>query len=212
MRESPDAYTTPALLRRGGKAQIVIAGGDVGTGHDPETGRELWRAGDLNPERSGSGRIVASPLVHGDMLYAFGKRGPVLAFRAADDGGLTDEDLAWSLASGTDVPTPVTDGRYFYLVNDQGIMWCYDAKTGEAVYGPQRLRTGTYSASPLLADGKIYATSESGVTSVVKAGPKFEVLAENDLGSYTLASPAVSDGQIFIRTADFLYAIGTRAR
>jgi outer membrane protein assembly factor BamB len=208
--EAPDAYTTPALLERGGKAEIVIAGGDVLTGHDPETGRELWRAGDLNPERSKSGRIVASPLVHGGMLYAFGKRGPVLAFRAPGEGGVTDADLAWSLESGTDVPTPVTDGEHFYLVNDKGILWCYDAKTGAAVYGPERLPTGTYSASPVLADGKLYATSEAGVTSVVKAGPKFELLAENDLASYTLSSPAISDGQIFLRTESFLYAVGAR--
>lgn len=211
VQESPDSYTTPGLLTRGGGAEIVIVGGDVATGHDPATGRELWRVGGLNPERSGSGRLVASPVVHGDMLYVFGKRGPVLAYRA-DDGGPTGEDLVWSAESGTDVPTPVTDGRHIYLVNDKGIMWCLDAKTGEAVYGPERLETGTYSASPVLADGKVYATSEAGVTSVVKAGPKFEVLAENDLASYTLASPAVSDGQIFIRTTDYLYAVGARAR
>lgn len=212
VRESPDAYTTPALLRRGGKAEIVIVGGDVVTGHDPETGRELWRAGGLNPKASQSGRLVASPLVYGDMLYVFGKRGPVLAFRAAGDGAVTDEDLVWSMAGGTDVPTPVTDGRYFYLVNDKGIMWCLDARTGETLYGPERLQSGTYSASPVLADGKIYATSEAGVTSVVKAGPKFEVLAENDLRSLTLATAAISGGQIFFRTADYLYAIGTRAQ
>ena len=135
----------------------------------------------------------------------------MLAFRAGEDG-LDDEDLAWSLESGTDVPTPVTDGRHFYLLNDKGLLSCYDAKTGEAVYGPERLHTGTYSASPVLADGKLYAVSETGVVSVVKAGPEFEVLAENDLASYTLSTPAISDGQIFIRTADYLYAIGARTR
>ena len=89
-------------------------------------------------------------------------------------------------------------------------MWCLDAKTGQQVYGRQRLRSATYSGSPVLADGKIYITDEDGVTSVVQAGPKFALLAENDLGEYTLSSPAISDGQIFIRTDSFLYAIGQR--
>ena len=89
-------------------------------------------------------------------------------------------------------------------------MWCLDAKTGREVYGRQRLRNATYSGSPVLADGKIYVTDEDGVTTVVKAGPEFETLAENDFGEYTLSSPAISDGQIFIRTEAFLYAIGQR--
>jgi outer membrane protein assembly factor BamB len=77
---------------------------------------------------------------------------------------------------------------------------------------PERVKPGTYSASPVLADGKIYITSEDGLTTVVKAGPKFEVLAENNLNDYCLSSPAISDGQIFIRTTQHLYCIGKRAK
>jgi outer membrane protein assembly factor BamB len=95
-------------------------------------------------------------------------------------------------------------------VNDRGIVWCLDAKTGKEVYGGQRIRSATYSSSPVLADGKIYATSEDGVTTVFTAGPKFELLAENDLAGYSLSSPAISDGRIYMRTAEFLYAIGKR--
>ena len=84
--------------------------------------------------------------------------------------------------------------------------------SGKIVYGPQRIRTATYSGSPVLAEGKIYITDEDGVTSVIQAGPKFAALAENDLGQYTLSSPAISGGQIFIRTTGFLYAIGVRTR
>ena len=90
-------------------------------------------------------------------------------------------------------------------------MYCFDAKTGAELYGQQRLKSGTYSGSPVLADGKIYVTSEEGVTTVVAAGPKFEVLAENPLNSeYCLSSPAISDGRIYIRTAQNLYAIGKK--
>ena len=84
------------------------------------------------------------------------------------------------------------------------------AKTGQVVWGPQRIKPATYSASPVLADGKIYITNEDGLTTVLKAGDKFEVLAENDLKDYCLSSPAISDGQIFIRTTQFLYCIGKR--
>ncbi len=209
--ESPDSYMTPAILTTGKQIEVILTGGDVVTGHDAETGEELWRAGGLNPKASKSQRLVASPIVGDGLVYAFGKRGPILAFRTGGRGDVTTSHLAWSLERGTDVPTPIVDGKYLYVVNDKGIMSCYEAATGTLVYGPERLHTGTYSASPVLADGKIYATSERGITSVVKAGPKFEVLAENDLGGYTLASPAISDGQIFLRTAEYLFAIGERA-
>jgi outer membrane protein assembly factor BamB len=89
-------------------------------------------------------------------------------------------------------------------------MFCLDARTGKTIYGPRRLRPATYSGSPVVADGRIYVTNEDGLTMVVKAGPAFEILAENDFGEYTLSSPAVSDGQVFIRTDSALYAIGRR--
>jgi hypothetical protein len=123
---------------------------------------------------------------------------------------VTKSHLLWAIDDGPDVPTPTTDGKYFYVVNDKGVAYCFDAKTGALVYGQQRLRPGTYSASPVIAEGKIYVTSEDGVTSVFRAGPKFELLAENDLGEYTLSTVAVSGGQIFIRTAEHLYAVGRR--
>jgi len=209
--ESPDAYTTPALLRHGGSTEIVITGGDVVTGHDLATGRELWRADGLNPRNDGSYRIVASTVVHGDLIFAPSRERPLLALKPGGRGDVTSSHVLWTFNNGPDVPTPVTDGTYFYSINDRGIMYCLEAKTGKTVYGPQRLRNATYSGSAVLADGKIYITDEDGVTSVVRAGPTFEVLAENDLGDYTLSSPAVSEGQIFVRTASFLYAIGPRA-
>jgi len=210
--ESPDAYTTPALLRYGASTEIVITGGDVVTGHDPATGKELWRANGLNPFGDGSYRIVASPVVFGDLIVAPSRERPILALKAGGRGDVSKSHVIWTANNGPDVPTPVTDGTYLYVVNDRGIMWCLDLKTGKEVYSRQRIKSGTYSGSPVLADGKLYITNEDGVTSVVKAGPTFQVLAESDLDDYTLSSPAISDGQIFIRTQKFLYAIGTRTR
>jgi outer membrane protein assembly factor BamB len=208
--ESPDAYTTPALLKYGTTTEIVVTGGDVVTGHDPATGKEVWRADGLNPYNDGSYRIVASPLVAGDVIFAPSRERPLLALKPGGRGDVTKTHVLWSFNNGPDVPTPVSDGTYLYSINDRGIMFCLDARTGKTVYGPQRLRNATYSGSAILADGKIYITDEDGVTTVVQSGPKFALVAENDLGDYTLSSPAVSEGQIFVRTASFLYAIGQR--
>jgi outer membrane protein assembly factor BamB len=212
IRESPDSYTTPALLRYAGAVEIVITGGDCVTGHDPATGKELWRANGLNPDNNPFYRIVASPVVAGGMIYAPTRVKPLLAIKAGGRGDITQSHRVWSFQNGPDVPTPVTDGKYFYSVTDSGVMYCLDARTGQEIYGQQRIKAGTYSSSPVLADGKIYITNEDGLTTVVRAGPKFEVLAENNLADYCLSSPAISDGQIFIRTTGFLYCIGKRSK
>ncbi|MCB1035009.1 MAG: PQQ-binding-like beta-propeller repeat protein [Acidobacteria bacterium] len=207
IRESPDAYSTPMLLRREGRAEVVVSGGDVLTGHDAVNGKELWRVGNLNPGNSPAGRLVASPLVSGRRIFAFGKRGPIQAFEAPEGSGAPPK-LLWNYDKGTDVPTPVTDGTYLYVINDRAVAWCFEAATGRIVWGPERMPSGTYSASPVLADGRIYVTNEEGTTAVLEAGPKFNLLAENALGSYTLSSPAIADGKIYLRTSDYLYAIG----
>ena len=210
VRESPDSYSTPALLEYDGTTEVVVTGGDAVTGHDPETGQELWRADGLNPTRQRDYRIVASPLVRDGVIYAPTRVRPLLALRPGGRGDVLDTHVIWSSDDGPDVPTPVTDGEYFYVVNDRGIVYVTDAKTGAPVYGPERIGRGTYSASPVLADGKIYVTNENGLTTVLRTGPEFGVLAENDFDDYVLSSPAVSEGQLFIRTTGHLYAIGDR--
>jgi outer membrane protein assembly factor BamB len=210
IRESPDAYTTPALLMYGKTSEIVITGADCVTGHDPATGKELWRANGLNPNNNPDQRIVASPIIFNEIIYAPTRVRPLLALKAGGRGDISTSHVLWSTVNGPDVPTPVTDGKYFYIVNDRGVMWCLDAKTGTEIYGQQRLKPGSYSGSLVLADDKLYITNEEGLTTVIKAGPKFEVIAENPLNDYCLSSPAISDGQIFIRTATNLYCIGKK--
>jgi outer membrane protein assembly factor BamB len=208
--ESPDSYTTPALLQYNNVTEIVLTGGDVVTGHDPATGKELWRADGLNPTNDPNFRIVASPVVFGDLIIAPTRERPMLVLKAGGRGDVTRSHLLWTFDMGPDVPTPVTDGKHVYVINDRGIMACLEARTGREVYARQRLKPGTYSASPVLADGHIYVTNEDGLTSVVKAGPEFQVVAENDFNDYTLSSPAVSNGQIFFRTTKYLWAIGSK--
>ena len=208
-RESPDAYTTPTIVRRGPDVELVVSGGDVVTGHDPATGKELWRASGLNPSHDPFYRIVASPLAVGDLVIAPSRVRPLLALRAGGRGDVTDSSRVWSFDNGPDVPTPVSDGTYLYVVNDKGIVWCLDVKTGKTVYGPERLAVGTYSGSPVLADGRIYVTNEDARTSVFKAGPVFELLADNRLDDFTLSTPAIVEGQLFLRTAGYLYCIAS---
>jgi outer membrane protein assembly factor BamB len=210
VHESPDSYTTPVVLRYGGKVEIVVSGGDCVTGHDPATGKEIWRGNGFNVQKDPNYRVIASPVVSDGVIYTPTRVRPLQAFRAGGHGDITETHRLWAFQNGPDVPTPVTDGTYFYTVNDRGIAWCLDAKTGKEIWGPQRIHKATYSASPVLADGKIYITDEDGVTSVFKAGPKFELIAENNLDDYTLSSIAISGGQLFIRTAQHLYCIGKR--
>jgi outer membrane protein assembly factor BamB len=211
-RESPDAYITPALLQYGNTVEIVLNGGNVVTGHDPASGKELWRADGLNPYDETDYRIIASAVAYDGIIYAPTRVRPLLALKAGGRGDITASHLLWKFNNGPDVPSPVTDGKYFYAPNDGGILWCLDAKTGQQIYGGQRMKPATYSSSPVLADGKLYISNEDGLTTVVKAGPQFEILAENDLGEYTLSSPAISEGQIFLRTEAAVYCIGKRGK
>jgi outer membrane protein assembly factor BamB len=201
IRESLDNYATPQLATVDGKLQLVVSGADCVTGHDLDTGKELWRKGGFNPGNNPFNRTIASSLVIGGNVFTPSTRGrPFIAFRA---GG----QEIWNNNLGADVPTPTTDGKLIYVVRDNGALNCLEAATGKAIYEGQRLEPGTYSASPLLADGRIYATSEDGATTVVKAGPAFEVISINKLNSFTLASPAASGNQLFLRTADYLYCL-----
>jgi outer membrane protein assembly factor BamB len=216
-RESPDSYTTPALLQYDGKTEIVITGGDVVTGHDPETGQELWRADVLNPTNNTAYRIVASPVIAGGLIIAPSRNNPLVALRPGGRGDVSTSHVAWTFARGPDVPTPVSDGTYLYVVNEMGVVYCLDLKTGATVYGPERLPPDFYSASPVLADGKIYVTGEAtGVTTVYRQGPKFEILASNTFGDpcspFCLSSVAVSEGQLFMRTDAHLWVVGQRKK
>ena len=141
------------------------------------TGKELWRIGGFNPTNNPANRTIASSLVIGGNVFTPSTRGrPFIGFRAGGSGNITGKNELWTNNLGSDVPTPTTDGKYIYVLNDRGFLNCLEAETGKVVYEGQRIELGTYSASPLLADGKIYSTSEEGTTTVVKAGPEFEIL------------------------------------
>ncbi len=209
-REAPDAYTTPALLERGSDVEIVISGADYVTGHDPTTGRELWRVAGLNPDKHPMYRVVASPIVVGDTIFVPSRVKPLLALKASSKGG-TEPARLWSFDKGPDVPSPVSDGERLYILRDNGVMFALDAQTGDQLWGPERVAEGDYSASPVLVEGRVYVTSEGGVTTVVAARDDFEILAENAVDEYTLSSLAISGGRIYVRTSKHLFCIGQSA-
>ena len=203
--ESPDSYSTATIATVAGKKQLIVCGGDYITGHDLATGKEIWRQGGLNPDKATNYRTIASPLVVNDMVFAPSRRRPFIAFKLG-----REPERMWLTDYGPDVPTPTSDGERLYIIDDKGVALCLRVKDGSIVYDRSRIEPGTYSSSPVLADGKIFATSEDGTTSVLAAGDQFRVLSVNKLNDYTLATPAVSDGQIFIRTSEYLYCIGER--
>ena len=146
--ESPDSYTTPTWIEAGGRAELIVTGGDVVSGHDPATGREYWRANVLNPDNNRSYRIVASPTIVGNLIIAPTRNNPMVAMRPGGTGDVAGSHVVWTFAQGPDVPTPVSDGTLLYVVRDNGVVYALDVKTGATVYGPERLPSGTYSASP----------------------------------------------------------------
>ena len=210
VHESPDSYSTPTVANTDRGTELIVTGGDCVTGHNLENGKELWRVNGFNPNNSRNYRVVASPVALKDLVYVPTRVRPLIAIRPGGTGDVTESHSVWKFQNGPDVPTPVVDNTYFYSVSDNGVMWCLDAKSGKRIWGGNRLKPGTYTASPVLADGKIYISNEDGLTTVIKTGPTFKILAENPLNDYCLSSPAISDGQIFIRTAERLFCIGQR--
>src|SRR5262249_24105691 len=155
--------------------------------------------------------VIPRPaFAHGLVFLSTGYNSPrLLAIRPDGSGDVTDTHVQWTLARGAPhTPSPLVVGDELYLVSDAGIATCLDAKTGN-LHWQQRLGGG-YSASPLYAAGRIYFLSESGVCTVVRAGKVYQRLARNELGERTLASPAVADGALFLRTAEHLYRIDGR--
>lgn len=206
--ESPDDYSTPLIVQAGGREQLVVSGGDYVTGHDLKSGKELWRMGGFNPGHERFYRTIASSIHIGDTVYTPSTRGnPFIAFKAGGEGWISDTAKIWENARGADVPTPTTDGERLFVVTDRGVLNVLDPKTGELLADRLRLEPGTYSSSPLLADGKLYATNEEGATTVVDVEAGYKILATNRLDSHTLASPIAVGSQIFIRTASHLYCI-----
>ena len=202
------AYSTPLVVRIGGRDAVVSVGAFRATAYDAPTGKEIWRVsyGD------GFSNVPSPVFGHGLVYIATGFQQPsLIAVRPDGQGDVTKSHIAWTLERAAPLtPSPLIVGDELYVVNDVGIATCLDARTGTPRW-VQRLG-GNYSASPVAADGRIYFLSEEGVATVIEPGTAFRRLATNTLDGDTLASMAVSGGSIFIRSASHLYRIGERAK
>lgn len=203
--ESKDSYSTPVVFESGGRKDIIVSGADFVAAYDPADGGERWRCEGL------TGRVVATPAIADGLIVATSafKRG-MLGIKPGGSGNITDSHLQWQIDRGApDVPTPVVYRGMVFAVTDDGLALCLDAKSGEEVY--RKRVGGRFWGSPVAADGRIYSISEAGECVILAADREFKKIGAPSLGEGDcLASPAISDGQIFLRSRDHLFCIGKR--
>jgi outer membrane protein assembly factor BamB len=210
VRDDVPSWSTPSIYGSGGEAQVVVNGFRHIGGYDANTGKELWRM-------QGGGDIpVPAPIVAAGVGYITGAHGPlapVYAIRLSARGDVSlqpnqtsNDGVIWMNKEGSYMATPLLYGDHLYNCRWNGVFCCYDPKTGNRLY-QQRVGAGAFTASPVAGDGKIFVASEDGDVYVIKAGPAYELLAKNSLGEVCLATPALSEGKLLIRTQRNLLAI-----
>lgn len=215
--ESREAYSTPIPHERNGRKELIVSGGDVLTGHDPKTGKELWRWGTWNEShREAWWRLVPSPVVGGNVvLVCAPKRAPVYAAKLGGSGDMGKSGLAWASEERSpltsDVPTPLFYKGKFYILSDvRRSISCVEPETGKVIWTKPTPGRQMCWASPTGADDKIYLMNLNGDVFVLEAETG-NLLAENPMdeeGAEIRSSIAVAHGNLFIRTKGKLYCIG----
>lgn len=212
-RDELPSWGTPEIYPGKDRVELIANGANFIRGYDPMSGKELWRLG-------GSSKITApTPIYSGDLIVvASGRRpeAPIFAIRAGASGDITLRDqqthsdsVAWSKTQrGPYMPTPLFYREMLYVLSNVGILDCYDFKTGNEIYRQRIPHQGSgFSASPVASDGKIYLSSEDGDVVVVNAGAHFEVLKSNSMDEPVMATPAISNGMLIVRTQHHVYGI-----
>jgi outer membrane protein assembly factor BamB len=211
-RDEPSTWATPNVLRAPGGDELVTNGQKV-RAYDPATGALLWTLG------PNSEVVVATPVVGEGMVFVtagYPPVRPVYAIRPGQRGDLSLPEgkrasaaIAWSHArNGTYIPTPILYKGHLYTCNNNGILTCYRADTGEQVYQTRLGETAaSFASSPVAADGRIYFPSETGEVFVLRAGPDYELLATNSMDEVVMATPAISDGLLVVRTLGHVVGI-----
>ncbi|MGH9372327.1 MAG: PQQ-binding-like beta-propeller repeat protein [Vicinamibacterales bacterium] len=197
------AFATPHIVTVAGAPVLVSLGSKATYGYDPFTGKELWRIEEPSAFSS-STRPVAG---HGLVFYPTGfPTGQLLAVRPDGKGDVTATHVVWKVARGVPTkPSLLLAGDLLFMIGDTGIATCLQATTGAEVWRA-RVR-GTFSASPVLAGGRVYFFDEDGKTTVIEAGRTYKVLAENQLDEGFMASPAIDGEALILRTRTHAYAI-----
>ncbi len=215
-RKTIASWSTPTVFSGKAGQELVITGSEDIRGYEPLTGKELWV---LRP----TSRItVPTPFAAGNLLYAASGYGrgiqPIYAIVpgargdiSLKEGVVKSERVAWSTQKGAPyITTPIVYQGYLYIAGYNGVFACYNAISGEKIYEQRLGPGGFFSSSPVAGDGKIYAISEDGEAYVIKAGPKFELISSVSLGEVCMATPALSQGMIIIRTLTQLVGIGAK--
>jgi len=204
--ENPSQSYSPPLLRKmGGRQQMVVPGNTAVTSYDPETGKVLWFVDGLSADS------VATPVYHesADLILACTSwpSKVLLAIKPDGEGNVTTTKVVWKTPEGAPyVPSPVVVGDWFLTSSFAGkAAYCYEATTGRILW---KEPMGLHHASPVTANGLVYFLNDDGVMHVVRAGAKFDLVARNELGEKCYASPALSGGQLFLRSFTQLYCIG----
>ncbi len=215
-RDEIPSWGTPTIYEGKSRAELIANGTNRIRGYDPMTGTELWQL-------SGNSEVTTpTPFVAHDLIFVtsgYRPIQPIYAIRVGATGDISLKEneesnahIAWSKKRGGPyMPTPIVYGDYLYTCANNGTLTCYNAKTGEQIYRERLGAQGSgyaFTASPVAAEGKVYFTSEDGEIFVVRAGPKYELLATNSMGEVCMATPAISEGMIFVRTQRHVYGIG----
>ncbi len=217
-RDELPSWGTPTVAQTTAGPVLVTNASKFIRGYDPSTGKELWRLG-------GSSKITApTPISTGNLLIVASGRGPerpIFVVKPAARGDLTlgagktsSDAVVWSKTGrGSYMPTPLALDGLLYVLGNNGVFDAYKIGTGEEVYRQRLPVVGSgYSASPVTADGKIYLSGEDGDMLVVAAGPVFKLLGTNAMGESVMATPALSDGVMYVRGLNTLFAVSGKAR
>lgn len=198
--KKPFSFSTPLAMKQNGKTVVVSPGSGFVGGYDLADGKELWRI----PYGEGYS-VVPRPVLANDLLYVSSSFDKPTLYAIKADGS----NVAWTLPKGAPhTASTVAVGKELYLVSDAGIAACVDALSGEVQWS-ERLG-GNFSASPVAAEGRLYFFNETGSCFVVEASRTYTVVAKNDLGEATLASPVAVDGALYVRSEKHLWRIGRR--
>jgi outer membrane protein assembly factor BamB len=215
-RQELPSWGTPTVAQTSAGPVLVANASNYIRGYDPQTGKELWRLGR-------SSKITAPTPIYADgMIIVASGRGPerpIFAVRPGARGDITppenntqSEFVAWSKTGrGSYMPTPIAYRGALYVLANNGLLDAYNLKTGEEIYRQRLPQVGSgYSASPVAADGKLYLSSEDGDILVIAAGDKFNLIAANPMGELLMATPALSEGVMYVRSASSLFAVGRK--
>jgi len=199
------SYTTPFVVETATGPELIVNSSERVDAYDPRTGAFLWHVGGSNQFP------IPAPTFHDGIVYMTRgyRSGPYMAVRPGGRGDISRSHVVWEVPTGAPyISSLVYDEGILYMASDVGAVTAIDAASGRRIW--QQRVDGIFSASPVAGDGKIYFVSETGETIVLKAGRQPEILARNDLGERLIASPAISNGQLFLRSDGQLFAIGKR--